>query len=250
MIRIALTIAALMLASPSLAQTGTTDSVAGKGVDARGGPVIDPTENVKALSEAANKRQDDLRDASERLQSALREAQERLNHLRYDHLKELQALRADYDSRLLIAEAKRIDAIRAVDVSAVAVASTRANDQALVLATQVSQSAEALRNLVATTASTAATSLQQVVNALSTRLTALEQAGYQAAGKQTLQDPAFIALLNKVEALSNARTAQEGIGAGRGDVVGWIVAGITLVLLFIGVTVALLGFAMRKAPRA
>jgi DNA-binding helix-hairpin-helix protein with protein kinase domain len=35
----------------------------GLGVDSSGHPVIDPTANVQALSEASNKRQDDMRDA-------------------------------------------------------------------------------------------------------------------------------------------------------------------------------------------
>jgi hypothetical protein len=40
-------------------------SNAGQGVDAQGGPVVDPTANVIALNEAANRRQDDLRAALE-----------------------------------------------------------------------------------------------------------------------------------------------------------------------------------------
>jgi hypothetical protein len=211
----------------------------GKGVDNRGTQVVDPTENVKALSEAASKRQDDLREASDKLGKALLDAQEKLSSIRSEHLRELMALRGDYDSRLQVAEAKRIDAIRAVDVNAVAVASTRASDQALVLATQVSQSAEALRALVATTAATVAASQQQLANTLSARLTTLEQAGYQAAGKQTLQDPAFVSLLAKVEALSLARTAQDGVGLGRGEVIGWIAGGITTLALLIGAFVTL-----------
>lgn len=219
-----------LFSGPAVAQ----EARPGQAVDAAGKASVDPSENVKALNEAANKRQDDLREASEKLIKAQLDAAEKLNALRQDHIREISTLRADYDGRLLTAEAKRIDAIRAVDVNAVAVASTRANDQALVLATQVSQSAEALRTLVATTASTAAASLQQVVNTLSARLTALEQAGYQAAGKQTLQDPAFVALLAKVEALSIARTAQEGSLSGRSDVVGWIVGGLSLLaVLFV-----------------
>lgn len=80
---------------------------------------IDPTQNVKELVALEMRRQDDLRDAEAR---------------RVDDLMEL---RADYDAQLRIAEAKRIDAIRAVDVNAVSVASERANQQASVLANQV-----------------------------------------------------------------------------------------------------------------
>jgi len=199
----------------------------------------DPTENVKALSEAANKRQDDLRLADEKLSRALFEAQEKITSLWTEQFRELSSaqdqrideigkLRAEFSNQLSVAEAKRIDAIRAVDVNAVAVASTRATDQAQVLATQVSQSAEALRTLVATTASTVAVSQQQLANTLSARITTLEQAGYQQAGKQTFQDPAFIALVAEVKALAAARTESTGNSIGRGEVIAWGFAALML----------------------
>lgn len=207
-----------------------TYAAQGKAIDVKGGPVVDPSENVKSLNEANSKRQDDLRGGSERLTQSQLDSQEKMNAMRSDHVKELMSLRADYDSRLLVAEAKRIDAIRAVDVAAVAVDRVRVTDQALVLATQVSQSAEALRSLVANTATTQAASQQQVVNTLSARLTTLEQAGYQQAGQQKFQDPAFVSLLSKVEALSSARSTQEGNSKGQGDLIGWIFGGVALLI--------------------
>lgn len=201
---------------------------------------IDPSENVKALSEAANKRQDDLRAASERL-----------SELRYHHLQELSAaqalklsdeakLRAEYAERLAVAEAKRIDAIRAVDVNAVAVASQRAADQATVLAAQVNQSAEALRALVATRDAATAASLQQISNTLSTRLTTLEQAGYQQAGKQTIQDPAFAELLKEVRGLSQSRVGVAAVSEGQGNVFGWVYGAVSFLVLLAGVLIAFL----------
>src|ERR1035437_3440792 len=71
--------------------------------------------------------------------------------LEMKRIDEQMNVRADYNIQLGVAEAKRIDAIRAVDVNAVSVASERANAQAAVLATQVATSAEALRALVAAT---------------------------------------------------------------------------------------------------
>lgn len=164
----------------------------GQGVDVFGG--LDPTENVKALTEAANKRQDDLRVGNnELIQAQLSGLQDiitqhvkcikELNAAEARRLDEQAALRSDYTERLSSAEAKRIDAIRAVDVNAVAVASQRASDQATVLATQVAQSAEALRGLVASTAATNQQA-QQTANAqLSQRITTLEQAQYKGEGK-------------------------------------------------------------------
>jgi hypothetical protein len=189
--------------------------------DTRGGPV-DPTENVKALNAADARRQDDLRSMSERLLQAQLDSIDKLSELRDHHAQALAALRAEYDEKLRTAEKNRIDAIRTVDVNAVAVASARATDQATVLATQVSKSAEDLRALVATTAATALQNQQQQFSTLSARLTTLEQAGYQQAGKQTISDPALIALNAKVDALVNSRNDIAGRDTGRSDVFGWL----------------------------
>lgn len=205
-------------------------SAPGLGVDSKGGAVVDPTENVKALSEAANKRQDDLRAASERFMQAQLDAALKLNELRALKLEDEGKLRAEYAGALAMAEAKRIDAIRAVDVNAVAVASQRASDQATVLATQVAQSAEALRALVATTAATVAQSQQQLANTLSARLTTLEQAGYQAQGKQTISDPAFLSLQADVRTLLASRADTAGVGSGRNDVIGWVAGGLGVLI--------------------
>src|SRR5471030_432941 len=88
---------------------------------------------------------------------------------------EQMELRADYGVQLSIAEAKRIDAIRAVDVNAVSVANERATAQAAVLANQVAASAETLRALVAATAATVAQQLAQVSAGIADRLSALEK---------------------------------------------------------------------------
>jgi len=59
----------------------------GLGVDAAGIPVIDPTENVKALSEAANKRQDDLRDWLQKYIDTKIDGHIRLSYDRYEGIK-------------------------------------------------------------------------------------------------------------------------------------------------------------------
>lgn len=116
----------------------------------------DPTSNVLMLVEAANRRQDDLRAAESR----------RVN--------EMMELRAEHAKELGETEKKRLDAIRVVDVNAVAVASERASQQALVLANQVSATSEILRGLVATT------------NAqLTERLSSLEKSQYERKGSGT-----------------------------------------------------------------
>ena len=104
------------------------NSKPGPGVDAAGNPVIDPTQNVLDLVDAAIRRQDDLREV---------EAQ---------HIREILNLRAEYDRELREAESNRIDAIRAVDVGAVNRAAEVAATQASVLAAQLSATADASRS--------------------------------------------------------------------------------------------------------
>jgi hypothetical protein len=96
--------------------------------------VIDPTENVISLVQAAMRRQDDLRDLADA------------------HATAMAQLRADYDEKLRLAETDRIDRIRAVDVAAVSRAADVAAAAAAALAAQVVTSAETLRAQVAATA--------------------------------------------------------------------------------------------------
>jgi cell wall-associated NlpC family hydrolase len=130
----------------------------------------DPTENVKALVKLEMSRQDDLRAAESR------------------RLDEQAELREDFGKQLREAESKRIDAIRAVDVAAVATANERATQQATVLANQVAASAETLRNLVASTASQVAANLQSISAQLMDRLTLLERSQYQIGGRDQQRD--------------------------------------------------------------
>jgi hypothetical protein len=114
--------------------TEATSQPPGPGVDAQGRAVIDPTVNVIALNEAANKRQDDLREMSiQHIQETLR--------MHIDHAKELRGA----DKELRQAESDRLDAIRAVDVQNVQTATTAAEARASVLAQQVVTTADAFR---------------------------------------------------------------------------------------------------------
>jgi hypothetical protein len=210
----------------------------GIGVDAEGNSAVDPTDNVLSLVEAAVKRLDDLREAESRRVNELRESESR-------RIDEQAALRAVFAERLDAAEAKRIDAIRAVDVNAVAVASQRASDQATVLATQVAQSAEALRNLVATTAATVAASQQQLATTLTTRLTTLEQGSYQQQGRSTRDDPAMVQLMDEMRALRAAQQASGGERRGGQQVWGMLAA---IIGALIGVGGLIIAIVSRKSP--
>src|SRR4026207_1988190 len=98
-----------------------TQGTPGLGIDTRGGAVLDPTENVKALSEASNIRQDDLRQAADRLTeekvAGIRRALESMHNemqLRDSHAREIREL-----------ESKRLDAVRTVDQQTAAIAAER-----------------------------------------------------------------------------------------------------------------------------
>jgi hypothetical protein len=257
---------ALCFSQAATGQDGKPEGKPGIGVDAKGGQVIDPTKNVLDLVQAAIQRQDDLRAATKELLEAKLAAAELLNELRYkqsqelanalaDKLSDEAKLRFEFSQQLAVAEAKRIDAIRAVDVGAAANLATRTTEQATALATVVNQSAEVLRNqvsraaedtraLVATTAATQLQNQQQQFSVMATRLSALEQAGAEGLGKQKYQDPALAALVDEVRNISRKQTDAAGVGAGRGEVIGWIVAGLTLLIAFAG----LVFLAMRNQP--
>ena len=130
---------------------------------------IDPTENVRNLVLLNVKRLDDtINMLAERLTSKIEAEIRRID--------ETIALSREATKLINKAEAKRINAIRAVDVGAVATANDKATAQAVVLANQVSSSAETLRALVAQTATTVAQQLSQYTTQLSDRISSIEKA--------------------------------------------------------------------------
>jgi hypothetical protein len=159
---------------------------------------VDPTKNVLQLVDAAVQRLDDLREADGR------------------RVDEVQRLHVTYAERLAMAESKRIDAIRAVDVAAVQTASDRANAQALVLANQVATSAETLRTLVASTAAAVASSLQQVSGALTERLAMVEKGQYENKGLSGVSPQ----VLQRLADLERTGNLAEGKGEGKTAISG------------------------------
>jgi len=148
------------------------------------GGVIDPTANVISLVEAEAK-----------AAAALREADIKFNDAQIAHLKEIGELRAKHAEALNLAESKRIDAIRAVDVGAVATAAERTAQQAVVLANQVGTSAETLRTLVASTAASMAQAAAQFSAQVTERLALLERSQYKGEGRSGIADPQMTELL-------------------------------------------------------
>ena len=232
-------------------------------VDATGGPTIDPTKNVLDLVHAAVKRLDDLHENdtvwSEKLRNSetlrqdqhiewLRESAMQLRAAESHRVDEVLKLHSEFTSRLSDAERDRINAIRAVDVGAVAVAAQRSSDQANVLANQVAASAETLRSLVATTATTAANTAAQIAaqftdrlasteKALTDRIGALEKAQYENKGRSGVSDPLMEDLARQMRQLAsgqqNAAGKSEGIGASWSVLIAVVAALIALGGLFI-----------------
>jgi signal transduction histidine kinase len=195
----------------------------GLGVDMAGGPVVDPTKNVLELVGAAVQRLDDLANLRGDYEEKLLNAESR-------RIGEVIELRADFQEKLSLAESRRIDAIRAVDVGAVAIASERAAQQATVLASQVAQSAETLRALVATTAQTVAASLAAVSGQLTERISALEKSSYVGSGRSAVSDPMLSELVQEMRSVRENNRAAFGVKAGGASMWGYIVGGIGAIL--------------------
>ncbi len=183
----------------------------GLGVDSSGGPVIDPTANVIQLVINAVNRLDDLRKSDTKRLEDLQ-----VSELR--HISEIMKLRAEYQEKLAVAESKRIDAIRAVDVGAVAIASERASRQADVLATQISQSTEQLIERVA----------------------ALEKSSYVGSGKQAVADPMMVELLAEVRRLRRSRDTDTGQQEGKTAMWSYVTAAIGIIFGVSGIVIAII----------
>ncbi len=144
----------------------------GIGVDALGGTVIDPTENVVALVKANKERNDDLRRLIDKSV-----------HSEIKHLRAEVKLRAKHQMQMAKAESGRLDSIRMIDAQAVQVAAAQAQTAIQTLATTASTSAETIRNALNTAAATAATQLQGLLSRVDERIRVLEQTSYTGAGK-------------------------------------------------------------------
>ena len=176
----------------------------------------DPTDNVMMLVEMATRRLDDLRASDLAGMKALQEA----HYNRLEALQEASSKRLDDQLQLHIDhimdrmnyETKRIDAIRVVDVGAVAVASEKATQQAGVLASQVTASAETLRTLVATTAATTQQQQQQTTTQLIDRLMAVEKFQYESKGSSGIPTQ-VLERLNDLERTGNIQKGRSGLSS-------------------------------------
>lgn len=180
-----------------------TSGSLGPSTDQHNAPVIDPTENVKALNAAANQRQDDLREADSR------------------HVREIMTMRAAFDKELREAESARIDAIRQVDVTAALQQGRDAEARAAALAAQVTATAEAMRGQLAATANAAADALTSAITPLTAAVEQLRRAMYEAQGQKT----------------QIVETQQRGLSAS-----AWLGVVVTFLTIFVTIALATHGF--------
>jgi light-regulated signal transduction histidine kinase (bacteriophytochrome) len=207
----------------------------GVGVDAEGGPVVDPTANVIALNEAANKRQDDLREAANKYLEAENRHVAAMAELRAEHVEQTAMLRAEHALQLSSAESKRIDSIRQVDVLAVNTRAQEALTAIQALAAGTARDAEVLRSLVTNTATTIAAQTANIVATITERLAALEKSSYEGKGRQGLSDPMMADVLTEMKSLRESRDTGSGRIAGVGASWGVLVGAVGLILSLLSI---------------
>jgi len=175
-----------------------------------GGPLVDPSENVKALNQAEAKRQDDLRAAASLLAD-----------VKIQHMQDMGALRAAHAETLRVSDLDRLDKTRQVDVLAGTASASALATAVQTLANTSDRNAETLRNLVNATAQTMAkqTSDQaavlsaqtdSLVKDINARIADLQKSSYQGAGKSLVVDPQMERLAALVEKLAQGHATGTG----------------------------------------
>lgn len=187
----------------------------GLGIDKAGNPVVDPTENVIALTEAANKRQDDLRGAQDKYVEARIKHVEQIGQIRAKHSKEMRKLESD-----------RLNAIRQVDVTAVKTEADRALQAIQALAATTAINAETLRTALTNTAATIAKQTSDTVGQLIERIAALEKSSYEGVGKSRVADPQLAQFMIDMKGLVSSQRRGEGKAEGAGSAINWVIAGV------------------------
>jgi len=217
----------------------------GLGVDRAGGPVIDPTANVIALTEAANKRQDDLRAAADTLAQERHRALNEVLKLQAHHSRELAEVRVAHARELNALESNRLNAIRQVDVTAVQTEAQRALNSIQTLAVQTATNAETLRTALVNTAQTIAASTASTVAGLSDRIAALERSTYEGLGKQRMADPLLSEMMAELKGLRDSRAGSSGKTQAFNDSWLYLLGAASLVSTTMSIVAAVIAFLHR-----
>jgi hypothetical protein len=219
---------------------------AGLAVDSRGNPAIDPTENVKALSEAAHARQDDLREMHTRLMNAELRHLEHLSNERTAHTEAIAVIREKSAETIRKMESDRLDKNRQFDLQTANTAADRALVAIQTLAASQAQAAETLRALVTSTAASVATQTTASLSAITERIAALEVSRYKGEGKEAVADPMIAQLLGEVKSLRDNQTGSAGKSQGMYAV--WAILGSTVALIVGLITIGTFAFITTRQP--
>jgi hypothetical protein len=155
------------------------DVASGMGVDKSGGPVIDPTANVIALTEAANTRQDDLRLVTRELFDAKLETVK----VQVQSVEKEMLLRSEHTKEVRLLNSMFLEKTREVDSLAAFTAAQRQLTAVETLARQGTEERETLRSLVESKAQTLASQTAEKATQQDNRIAQLERTSYEGAGK-------------------------------------------------------------------
>lgn len=219
---------------PVVSHPGPSEAL-GLGVDVFGGPVVDPTANVRELVFEQARRQDDLRLASQEL-----------SEVRARHLKEIADLRAMHAETLRTSDLDRLDKTRQVDVLAGTASAAALATAVQTLANTSDRNADTLRNLVSSTAQTMAKQTSDLAATLSAqtdslvkdinaRIAELQKSSYQGVGKSSVSDPMMERVALMVEGLARSQAAGAGKSAGISAVWVAVLGCVTLVSGLLGI---------------
>lgn len=186
-----------------------------------GNTSTDPSLNVLALVDAANRRQDDLRAAAKELSDA-----------EHRHSKEICDLMAKHQASLDQKESERLDSIRRVDREDVNKTASAALDAIRTLATTTATTAETLRSQVATVAEAATN--QRAIDTAETnkRVSALELALSEGKGKQAFSDPMMEKLVSRMDTLLQQNSTSAGKTSGSSAMWAYVVGAIGALIGF------------------
>jgi hypothetical protein len=191
----------------------------------------DPTYNVTQLNEASVKRLDDIAALRAAYDDKLRLSDEKLRNSELKRIDDVSKLRSENTANLAQAEKSRIDAVRVIDVSAVATASEKTAQQANVLASQMAASFETLRSLISTATGTLATQLGASMSSMDKRIAELEKTTYVGTGRQALSEPMLSELATEIKSLRESRDVGSGTSKGSSTMWAYVIAG---VMAFLG----------------
>ena len=179
----------------------------GLGIDATGGPVIDPTANVISLVQANKESADALRDMHDRCITAeIGQVRETVKWL-----EKVSEIHQTHDREIHRMEQEKLAAFRASDEAARLTEADRTLAAVQLVARSAETTAQDIRNVLTNTATTLAERDAARDREYNNRIAALEKANYEGAGKQAVVDPMMERLVDKIEMLVTSRDTGVGV---------------------------------------